>query len=830
MATDNTNNNNESSFLEEDSGSNIDIKDILMLVLRNLHWFILGALLFGGYAYYKVRMEERIYASNATILIKTGSSGGSESVRSSAMMTQITGIGVAISSLDNEIIILKSAKLMKRVVRDLDLNKDYLYKSKVARRNSVLYDNSPIEVTFPELDEETYVSFTVTPISKTQAVLSDFGENIPSETVRVGETITTPYGPMVLSAKWNFEGFKDVPIMVRIYPVSAMADRYRSILNVERNDYKNTILSLSIRDTSPTRAADVLNKLIEVYNEDAIEDQQRILDYSAEFINERIANLDIALDSIQEKMVSFKRKNSVLDLSSLGQAELATKSAMSAEVKALETQASRLRYVLNSVRNLQDDQLIPAFSGVGSESVGLIKQYNENVSILQNSAASANPTIVKVKKTQPELKGSIIAILETELQTMEGQIQAAYAEKSAATAVIQSVPEQQLVIGSVERMQKIKESLYLSLLTKREELLLNRPQLEANAKVVDVARPNFSPVSPNEKKKVMSGILLGLAIPAAIILLIRLLDSAIHTRADVEKRTKTPFLGEIPLKEGAPEHTLVIKENSRDAVSEAFRLVRSNLEYMRINKKDNQKGQVLLFTSFMVSSGKTFVSSNLAYSFAFGNKRVVLVDLDIRKGTMNKVFGLKSTHQGVSTYLSGKCDNVEEVILHDTGSKNLDAILSGPIPPNPAELLMSDRLEKLVDYLRDRYDYVFLDNVPLGMVADADIVKRVADNTLFVLCAGKTDKRFLNDLDKLYRNNTFPNLSIILNSVKYKKRRGYGYGYGYGYGKGYGYGYGYGGYGYGYGYDVEEEQKGLLRRKRSKNDSSSSESESEDKA
>lgn len=826
MATENTN-NNDMSFMEEESGSSINIKDILLLIFRNLHWFILGALICGGYSYYKVRMEERVYSSNATILIKTGSSGGSESVRSSAMMTQITGVGVAISSIDNEIIILKSAKLMERVVRDLELNKDYLYKTKVARRNSVLYDNSPVEVSFPELGDDTYVSFTVTPKDDTNAVLSDLGENYPEQTVKVGDTVTTPYGPMVLNAKWNFSNFVDVPIMVRIYPVSALADRYRSRLYVARDDVKNTILKLSISDTSPRRAADILNQLIIVYNEDAIEDQQRILDYSAEFINERIANLDMSLDSIQEKMVKFKRSNQVIDVHSLGQAEMATKSAMSAEVKALESQASRLRYVLNTIENLSDDQMIPAVSGMGSEAGALIKQYNENVALLQGSGAAANPTVVKVRKSQPDLKNSIISMLETDLLTMNSQIQSAYAEKSAATAVIQAVPEQQVVIGSVERMQKIKEQLYLNLLTKREELLLNRPQLEANAKVVDAASANYSPVSPNEKKKVTSGILVGLAIPAAIILLIRLFDTAIHTRADVEKKTKTPFLGEIPYKEGTVEHGLVIKENSRDAVSEAFRLVRSNLEYLRINDKDKTKGQVMLFTSFMVSSGKTFVSSNLSYSFAFGNKRVALVDLDIRKGTLNKVFGLKSTHQGVSTYLSGKCDDVEEIIMHETGNKNLDAILSGPIPPNPAELLMSDRLEKMVDYLRERYDYVFLDNVPLGMVADADIVKRVADTTLFVLCAGKTDKRYLNDLDKLYRNNTFPNLSIILNSVKYKKRRGYGYGYGYGYGRGYGYGYGYGGYGYGYGYGVDEEEKGKHRRSRHKH--SSSENQSEDK-
>ncbi len=324
--------------------------------------------------------------------------------------------------------------------------------------------------------------------------------------------------------------------------------------------------------------------------------------------------------------------------------------------------------------------------------------------------------------------------------------------------------------------------------------------------------------------------MIGLLIPIVVIVLKRLLDTRVHYRGDVEQLTKTPFLGEIPLKENVKDHAIVVRENGRDSVSEAFRLVRSNLEYMK--KPDSKGGQVVMFTSFVVASGKTFVSTNLATSFALANKRVVLVDLDIRKGTINKVFGVKP-RIGVSNYLSGSVESVEELINPDLIVQNLDVVFSGPVPPNPAELLMSNRLEEMIDYLRQHYDYVFIDNVPLGIVADPEIVKRVADITLFVIRANKTDKRLVTELDKIYKTDKFPNLSVVLNSVKYKKRRcygyggygGYGYGYGYGYG-GYGYGYGYGGYGYGYGgygygyggygygNDEEEEEKKKHRLKR----------------
>ena len=793
----------EMSFLEEDSGSNFNIKDILFIILRNLHWFILCGLLGAGYAYWKVNGEERTYSTSASVLIKTGASTGTESMRSSSMMNQMLGNGAMISTINNEIIILKSATLMDSVVRHLGLNVEYSYKTKIAKRNKALYQDNPVTVAFDKLDENGWFSFTLTPKDEGHVILSDMGDNAQEKVVALGEKVSTPIGEMIVSEKWNYSSMIGTPICIDIKPVTTVSRSLRQRLSVSRDSEKNTVLNLYITDNSASRAADVLNTLIAVYNSDAIADQERMLQYSYEFINGRIDQLYGDLDSLQERVVGFKVANVLLDTRSLGQAELVARSASAAEVKALEAKKSRLSYLLEAANSVADDGMLPIVSDIGQEPVALISKYNENSRKLakyREAGVAENPAAKKIASEQPVLLNNLIASLESDLDALQDQINMARMEGSVATSKVQAAPEKQVRIGSVEDMLKIRQQLYLNLLTKREEMLLDRPRFEGTGKVIDAAQINNTPIAPDEKKEVTSGLLIGLLIPAVIIALIHLLDTAIHGRADVEKATKTPFLGEIPYKPDLEGRSIVVKENGRDSVSEAFRLVRSNLDYMRNREKSSQ---VVLFTSFMVSSGKTFVSSNLATSFALGNKKVVLVDLDIRKGTLNKVFNMK-TNFGVSNFLSGKVEDVEEIIHHNFPIKNLDVIFAGPVPPNPAELLLSDYLDDMVCDLRERYDYVFLDNVPLGLVADADIVKRVADTTMFILRAGVTDKRSLREIDKLYKNKSFPNLSIVLNSVTYKKRYGNkGYGYGAGYG-GYGYGYGYGG-GYGYGYGNEEE-------------------------
>ena len=534
-------------------------------------------------------------------------------------------------------------------------------------------------------------------------------------------TVRIPSGKVVVAPTWIYGDYMDVPIIITRRSVSSMAAIYRSRIYVARDNERNTILRLSVQDTSPLRAADVLNTLIDVYNQESIDDQQRVLDYSEAFINDRITYLMNDIQDYEQVFVNFKRTHNLIDTQSFGQTYMASSAASTEEAKQLRGQAANVQFLINFIQD-NPGQVIPVGAVVVSTEAGsVIKKYNDNQTTLEGYRADGtlnNPVAVNLQESQNTLRSSILAMLESHLQGLQTRIDAAERERSIANAQIQSVPTAQLELNEVGRMQNIKEKLYLQLLTKREELLLTSPQLEATSKVIDYAHPNTKPVAPDEKKSVLIGVLIGLAIPAVIMLLRKLLDTTIHDRMDVQKSSTVPFLGDVPFESGLSDHAIMVRENGRDSLSEAFRLIRSSLEYMK-DRKDG--AHVIMFTSFMVSSGKTFVSTNLATSFALAKRKTVIVDLDIRKGTLFKVFDV-NTRAGVSNYLSGKTDSIDDIIHTDTSASGLDVIFSGPVPPNPAELLMSTRLEDLVAELRKRYDYIFLDNVPVGMVADADIV------------------------------------------------------------------------------------------------------------
>jgi len=730
MSTNNIENQNKSqnpndinAFFDEDSNSGFKFKDMVYLILHNLHWFVLFAVAGGIIAYYMVHKQERIYSSSASILIKTAASGGSESFRGSSTLTSISGPGLFISTVNNEIMVMKSQVNMENMVRQLNLNVGYSYKTKMSRRNRDLYKESPVEVVFPELDEQAYAAFSVKPVDEEHVVLDDFGGDIPAMEVRLNDTVISPVGKIVVKPTWRYADFTNTSIMVVHRSVSSVAASYRSRIGVKRDNDKNAILRLSVTDTSPTRAADVLNALMDVYNRESIEDQQRVLDYTEKFINDRIDFLMSDIKEYEEVSVDFKQSHNIIDTKSFGQAYVATSTALTEEAKQLDQQADMVRYLLNFAKN-NIDQMIPVgVVNISAEASAVINKYNENLVKIEKYKADGtinNPVAQELLGEQANLHASIITLLQTNLNGLEDRIEAANRERNIANSQIKSVPVAQLELNSVERMQGVKEKLYLQLLTKREELLMTSPQLEATGKVIDYAYPNGKPVAPNEKRSTLIGILIGLAIPIVFLVLKNLMDTTIHDRIDVQKSSNVPFLGDIPFQGGTPDHAIMVKENGRDSLSESFRLIRSSLEYMK-DRKDG--AHVIMFTSFMVSSGKTFVSTNLATSFALAARKTVIVDLDIRKGTLFKVFGV-GTRAGISNYLSGKTDSVDDIIHSDSNTPNLDVIFSGPVPPNPAELLMSPRLDDLIAELRKRYEYIFLDNVPVGMVADSDIVKR----------------------------------------------------------------------------------------------------------
>ena len=354
-------------------------------------------------------------------------------------------------------------------------------------------------------------------------------------------------------------------------------------------------------------------------------------------------------------------------------------------------------------------------------------------------------------------------------------------QEQIARHKIASVPSQEKQVLSIARQQKIKEELYLYLLNKREENALNMAITESNARVIDAANGSDTPVSPKTMMILLAALAIGCVIPAAVIALIMLLNTTVRGRKDIEDNTTVPFLAGIPFKRNKAEGDIVIvREGGRDSVSEAFRILRTNLDFM-VGGENNAK--VIMLTSANPGSGKTFVSFNLAMTLALAGKKVLLLDVDLRKRSLSKRMHAEGI--GLTNYLSGRVNNIDELIMKDEFHECLDVIHAGPTPPNPAELLLSKRLDILVDEIRNRYDYIIIDSVPSMMVADASITARVTDITIYVIREGLMDRRQLADVERIYRGNAFKKLCILLNGVGMKQKR-YGYGYGYGYSYGYG--------------------------------------------
>lgn len=809
----NVNTNTDLSFLNEKSGLTPGrIKDGVMFFVHHIHWFLICGAIGLLVAKYFTDRKPRIYASTAKIMLKmsTASNRNGSGAENAIMngIAQSYYYSPFLTTINNEITIITSKTNMREVVEKLDLNVGYTMTPNPLRPAKDLYGESPVKVDFCGLDPNDYASLSLTLQKDSLVKISCAGYAPVAGHLR--DTISVPSGKIVVTPTWFYgEAFFGQTIAVTHSSASDVAEQYRSAVTVSRDDMANTLLNLSIRDRSAVRAADVLNTVIDVYNEDAIRDKTQIIENTYDFINQRIAQLNQDLSRKEGQLASFKRANNIIDIGSLGQSSLANKVTHSEEAERLNKQLALAHYTQGVLNNSSDTSpILVAFDDevIANE----VSKYNEiavKLGKYKKSGSTNNPMVVSLNSELDALRGSVGDMLSSYTNGLETRLGSARAAESAAAAEVQAVPMKQIYVGDIERMQEVKSALYLNLLSKREELLISQPSIEAAAKVIDEARVNRTPVAPDVRRLLIAGLLLGLIFPVIVMLLYRLFDTRVRFRSDIEKSTDVPFIGEIPSKKKKDTRDIVVVDRSRELIGEAFRLLRSNVSYM---KNTDKCSTVFLSTSMTENSGKTFVMSNLASSFAIAGKKVAMVDLDLRKGTLTANSLGDLNHRGVSDYLAAEIDDINAIITADGVTKGVDLVTSGHLPPNPAELLLNTRLDVLIDKLRERYDFIFVDCVPANVVADSDIVKRVADTTLFIVRSGLMDKRDLPGLQYMYETHKYPNMGVILNGIEIKKRRGYGYGYGSGSGYGYGYGYGYSakkhgsGYGYGYGYGNSE--------------------------
>ncbi|MDO4186056.1 MAG: polysaccharide biosynthesis tyrosine autokinase [Bacteroidales bacterium] len=761
------------------TGMDINPLDILKYLLANWYWFVLSVLVFGGIAWYRYSTMQKTYSASASVMFKDTKAAAAE-----ARLDRLTGYNNK-ANVSNEILELRSGKLMQDALKRLGGDVSYVVMDYL--REEELYTQSPVKVVLPFAEERQEMSFTATPLDENRVRLTNFSTLDKNMEVRLGDSIDTELGKMVVTPTLYYSrSWYGKDVLVRKLSLTSVAANMSSRLNVYQADEEDasSILNMNLVDTNPFRAEDILNMLITIYNEQTILDKNQSSINTTNFINERLQIIEEELGGVESQIEAYKVSNNMIDLGTEAGVSQSEKQQYGTMSKDLQREAAMGQYIRDYLTDpSKANELIPSQTVTDASIEAQIQQYNaaklKRDKLIEGSS-DKNPVVQDLNNTLNSMRQSIIRSVDNMNLSTEVRLRDAQNRAGQAAGRISIIPSQQREMQNIQRQQRIKEELYLYLLNRREENALLQATTESNARVIEPAHGSEVPISPNERQMIMTGVAEGIALPAVILLFFLFFDTRVKDRRDIEDYISVPFLGEIPKSSTKQtksfKNSIVVTPQSRDVASEAFRIIRTNMDFMRVKSKDMK---VITFSSFGAGAGKTYISSNLAACFAQSDKKVLLIDLDIRKGTLSS----NSQHEksrGMTTYLSGQAE-LKDVLKPNELGENFDFIPSGYVAPNPAELLLSERLDAAIAELRPKYDYIFVDNVPYNAVADAAITNRIADLTIFVVRVGKLDRRMLPDIEKIYTTGKLNNMSLILNG-SIVRSRGYGSGYGYGYG------------------------------------------------
>ena len=791
-------------------GEFMRIQDLFYLCLSKWYWFIISMIIALGLACLYIMKTPPVYTRVATLLFKDEYSG--ESNLSAEISTSFATMGLANqrTNVFNEMVALQSPSLMIDVAKRLQLNMSYTVEGRFYNRP--LYGKSlPISVSLVDIPDEVGAGLTVKILSAKDVELSAFykDEDVYEKTIKttLGVATQTPIGKVIVTPTAAFTAEDQEPILVGKTSIYNAGVGLLGGLSVELNDDMSAVVKMTYHDTCPERAVDIMNTLIQVYNEKWIEDKNQVAVSTSAFINDRLAVIEKELGNVDENISSYKSSQLLPDVQAASGLYMSQSSQNDAQLLTLNTQLSIAQYVAGFVNSHTDNkQLLPANAGVNNQAVeSQINSYNtlllQRNSLVANSSEK-NPVAADMDNQLSSMRAAISQSLSNYIVSLNTQIASFERSQRETTKKIAANPEQAKHLLSVERQQKVKESLYLFLLQKREENELSQAYSSNKTRVIMQPFGSSTPTTPVRRNIYMIAIVLGLFIPLLVLFIIENMNDKVRGRADLESLT-IPFVGEIPMafkkrsrfrlpsffglrhKGETPNVGIVVKEKNRNVINEAFRVVRTNLEFM-VAESDGAK--VVMLTSANPGSGKTFISSNIAMSLAIKGKRVLAIDLDMRKASLSKVFD--APERGISGYLIGKL-SYDEIIMRGVQNPNLDVIPVGKIPPNPTELLFDSRFEELMKRVRQEYDYVFIDCPPIEIVADSQIINRFVDNTLFVVRAELLERSMLPTIEKLYTDKKYRNLGLVLNGTYQAHTGKYGYSYRYGYNYGYGYGYDY---------------------------------------
>jgi capsular exopolysaccharide synthesis family protein len=755
----------------------LDIKALVFSVLRKWYWIALCAVVALVLGRVYLRYAEPIFQSKITVLIKDEDS--SAGALSEDIVLQELGIARPKSNISNEIQFLKSRALMSKAMENLGLGVRYFGLGQV--RNKELYNESPVLVDSIRWAQEYSKATLLVEVIDTRRFryfVEEDGEEVARDH-RFGKPLVLEQDTFWLRYNPNNHR-EDIRTMIK---AGVKPGNYLEQLSIRNIDDFSSVLTLEIEDPVARKAADLLNMLIRVYNESAIDNKSQVASQTLDFIDERLRLLTDELSSVEGGLESYKQRNQI-PAETAGTIDIILNEISSYD-NAMTQQQIKLE-LLGAIeemleRDVEEFELIPA-NLILEDASGLnqqIAQYNEllsNRERLKRSAAVNNPQLIETNQQLAKMRGNIVQSIDLYKRSVRLTTNETQQKISELQRRISQVPRQERELLEIKRQQNIKEALYLYLLQKKEEMALSAAIVLPNAQVIDAAVPNLEPIAPVPNRVYAVCFLLGLALPIGVIFLREMLDTNIYEESDIERLSDIPILGVLP--EAGTKEKVVVTKESRSAIAERFRLLRTNLNYVS-RRKDHQ---TILLTSGEGGDGKTFLTINLAISLALNGHKTVVIGMDLRKPKLSEYLVSRPDHneKGVSNFLIGDM-GPEQIVSRSEINKNLYYIPSGPLPPNPAELLSNKPLvDKLFEYVQAEFDYILIDTSPVGLVTDALLLQAYADVSLFVVRSGKTPKEVLRRVDAMSRDGKLTNPAIILNGVT----AGKGYGY---YGKSNGY-------------------------------------------
>lgn len=778
------------------TNDSLRLQDLIALCLLKWKWFVLSLFCFIGIAVLYILKTPPVYTRTASILIKEDSKGNS-SFSSEFSSFADMGLFNVNTNVNNELTSIQSPAIILEVVKRLHLDMNYC-EDGVFYKNPLYGHTLPAVASITGLTDNDFCSFTLQIDEERKVELSDFslnGEDIDNERVCKGtlkDSINTPIGKVVVDITPYYKGDEEVCLYITHSGIVASVEDCLSRLTATFNNEKTTIIDLCYQDVSIQCAEDFLNTLISVYNENWVKDKNQIAISTSQFINERLGVIENELGSVDNDISSYKSENLIPDVQAVSNMYMTQANEANTQILGLDNQLYMARYIRSFVTNESNSsQLLPANSGINSVILEQqIAEYNDKQlqrnSLVANSSTN-NPIVKDMDNTLTSMRKAIVSSIDNQINALNTQIRGFRTSEQQSTARIASNPTQAKYLLSVERQQKVKEALYLFLLQKREENELSQAFTAYNTRIITPPTGKLTPTSPVKRNILLAAFLIGLLVPVVIIVVRENMNTKVRGRKDLEKLT-IPFIGEIPLhgkgkrrskkKTDNEEYKILVKEKSRNIINEAFRVIRTNIEFMM---EQDGSTKVIMLSSVNPNSGKTFVAMNLAASFSVNDKRVIVLDLDMRKASLSNY--VNAPKQGISSYLNGQIDNWKEIIVKNESYPNLDIIPVGTLPPNPAELLFKPQISQLLKILRDEYDVVIIDCPPIELVADASIIAKWTDMTIFVVRAGLMEREMLPVVESYYTDKKFHNMSLLLNGTTAAGHYGYHrYGYHYGYG------------------------------------------------